>query len=216
MNAVIGVVGGSGGVGASTFAAGLARTASAAMIVDLDVAGGGIDVLLGIEAVSGARWSDVSVDGGQLDPDALSQGVPQWAGCGVLAADVRELSSELVMPILEAARHRGAVVLDLPRIYCAEGAAGLLHCDLVVVLVRADVVGVAAAHAVVSMLPEVPAGVVVRRGVIDPSEAAGLVGLPLLGRLPQSVAPVGGGRVPRSVLSVADAVVAGVGARRAA
>jgi len=69
---VLGVVGGSGGVGASTFAAVLAAVTGRAMLVDLDVVGGGIDVLLGIEDVAGARWSGLRVGGGRLDPALLA------------------------------------------------------------------------------------------------------------------------------------------------
>ena len=52
MAQVIGVVGGSGGVGASTFAAVLAAAAGSAqsVLVDLDVCGGGVDVAARIEA----------------------------------------------------------------------------------------------------------------------------------------------------------------------
>ena len=68
---VIGVVGGCGGAGASTFACVLAATAATgwpAVLVDLDPVAGGIDVLLGIEAVPGARWSGLRLGGGRLDP----------------------------------------------------------------------------------------------------------------------------------------------------
>ena len=51
---MIGVVGGSGGVGASVFAAVLAATAAVlggrALLIDLDVTGGGVDVTLGLES----------------------------------------------------------------------------------------------------------------------------------------------------------------------
>src|SRR5690349_916184 len=65
MGLVLGVVGGSGGVGASSFAAVLAATAGRSLLVDLDVAGGGLDVVLGIEAEAGARWSGLHLAGGR-------------------------------------------------------------------------------------------------------------------------------------------------------
>lgn len=60
MGRLIAVLGGSGGVGASTLAAALAwRVASAGSsvaLVDIDRLGGGIDLLLGAEQVPGWRW----------------------------------------------------------------------------------------------------------------------------------------------------------------
>src|SRR4051812_19306479 len=84
---VLGVVGGSGGVGASAFAAVLAAVAGESLLVDVDAAGGGVDVLLGIEAVDGARWSDLHLAGGRLDASVLLAGLPRWGPCAVLAAD---------------------------------------------------------------------------------------------------------------------------------
>ena len=110
---VLGVVGGSGGAGSSTFAAVLARTAPSAMLIDLDLVGGGLDVLLGIEATPGARWSGVQLDGGRLDPELLERGLPRWCGVPVLAVDSGVLPP--IGAVLAAARERGTVVLDLPR-----------------------------------------------------------------------------------------------------
>jgi secretion/DNA translocation related CpaE-like protein len=215
MGEVVGVIGGSGGVGASSFAAALAVVAGESVLIDLDVASGGVDVLLGIERSPGARWSGLRLAGGRLDPDALLAGLPRWGGCAVLAADVPELDPEAVLQAVEVASSAAPVVLDLPRGTCPERAAALLHCQLVVIVARADVSGLVAAHAVASALPELPAGVVVRRGEVASPEAAALVGVPLLGELPS-----GGGRfgldparLPRAVQGVAAGVLDGVGVR---
>lgn len=215
--AVLGVVGGSGGVGASSFAAVLAVVAGESVLVDLDVAGGGIDVVLGVEAAAGARWSGLRLAGGRLDPGLLLDGLPRAGPCAVLAADAATLDAEAVLQVLDAARSAASVVvLDLPRAQCPERAAAVLHCDLVVVVARADVAGLVAAHAMVSALPQIPLGVVVRRAEIDAREAADLVGVPLLGVLP----PLGSGRVvidprrpPRQLSRVAAGVLSGLHAR---
>lgn len=208
MGVVVGVVGGSGGVGASTFASVLAVAAGESVLVDLDAAGGGIDVLLGIERHPGARWSGLRLAGGRLEPQVLLGGLPRWGTCAVLAADVPTLDPEAVLQVIEVASTAAPVVLDLPRSACAERAAGLLRCDLVVVVARADVGGLVAAHAVVSALPELPIGLVVRRGEVPVAEAARLVGAPLFGVLP----PMGGSRSrePRQVPRAAERVAAGV------
>ena len=52
--AVIAVIGGRGGAGASVFATALAHSATEALLVDLDPWGGGIDLLLGAETASRA------------------------------------------------------------------------------------------------------------------------------------------------------------------
>lgn len=214
MGRVIGVVGGSGGVGASSFAAVLAAVAGDAVLVDLDVTGGGIDVLLGIESVSGARWSGLRLAGGRLAPDVFLGGLPQWGSVPVLAADVPELDPDAVGQVLDVARAAGSVVVDLPRRAGAEFAAFLPHGSLVVVVARADVDGLVGAHAIADALPRIPTGLVCRRGEVAPDDAARLVGCPLLGEL----APMSGsrqvmqpGRLPGRASRVAAGVLRGLG-----
>jgi hypothetical protein len=172
-------------VGASSFAAVLAGVAGGALLVDLDVTGGGVDVTLGIESVAGARWSGLQVAGGRLDPAALLDGLPRWGAVPVLAADVAELAPDAVRQVLAVGRQAGPVVLDLSRGGGPERSAALDECSLVVVLARGDVDGLVAAHAVVDALPApLPCGLVCRRGEVRPIDAARLVGRPLLGELP--------------------------------
>jgi MinD-like ATPase involved in chromosome partitioning or flagellar assembly len=214
MDSVIGVVGGSGGVGASSFAAVVAAVAGGALLVDLDVAGGGIDVTLGIESVPGARWSGLRLAGGRLDPAALIGGLPQWGSVPVLAADVAELDPDAVLQVLDVARPAGPVVLDLPRRICPERAAALLHCRLVVVVARADVDGLVAAHALVEGLPELPSGLVCRRGEVAGADAARLVGAPLLGELPalaRNRLVLNAHRLPSAAARVAAGMLRGLG-----
>jgi secretion/DNA translocation related CpaE-like protein len=64
------VVGGSGGVGASTLAAGLAFVAARAsqrtMLIDADTRSGGLDLLLGAERTAGWRWPRLATARGHL------------------------------------------------------------------------------------------------------------------------------------------------------
>lgn len=218
MASVLGVLGGSGGVGASSFAAVLAATAGRSVLVDLDVAGGGLDVLLGCETAPGARWSGLRLAGGHLDPAELLAGLPQWADVAVLAADAGRLDAGAVRQVLGAASSVAPVVVDLPRTDCAERAAALFACELVVVVVRGDTAGVVAAYAAVSALPELPVGLVVRRGAIGGREAAELIGRPLLGELPSLGAAgfpgVDAGRLPRSHTRVAAGILRGLATPR--
>lgn len=181
---MVGVVAGSGGAGASSFAAVLAATAPGAVLVDLDDTGGGIDVLLGVEGEPGARWSQLRVAGGELDAEVLARGLPRWGPVPVLAADVPP-PSDAVRAVLRAASAAGPAVLDLPR---GDGPArrqALARCRVVIVVAVASVRGLAAARAVVAGLGPVRCGLVLRRGAVRPAEATRLVGVPLLGQLPR-------------------------------
>jgi hypothetical protein len=214
MNAVIGVIGCSGGVGASTLAAVLACVAQPSVLVDLDAAAGGIDVLLDAIDVPGARWSGVRVDGGRLDPHTLRGGLPAWGGCRVLAADAGPPDAEAVLQVLDAAVALGPVVLDLPRAACPERAAAFVRCDLVLLVARGDIQGVTAAHAVATDVP-VPCGLVVRRGELAAEKAALAAALPLLGALPPLRAASGAldpDRLPRASVRVARGVLDGLAA----
>jgi hypothetical protein len=213
MGSVIGVVGGSGGVGASSFAAVLAAVAGPAVLVDLDGAGGGLDVLLGIEAVGGARWSGLHLAGGRLDPGDLVGGLPGWGPVVVLAADVVVDDPGAVVQVLGAAAAAGPVVVDLPRADTAARAAALLMCELAVVLARADVGGLVAAHLVAAGLSDRPRGVVLRRGEVAGPRAAEVVGCPLLGTLPplgRARPPLDPWRPPRAAARVATGILRGV------
>jgi len=212
---VLGVVGGSGGVGASTFAAVLAAAAGRAMLVDLDVVGGGIDVLLGIEDIPGARWSGLRVGGGRLDPGLLADGLPHWGLLPVLAADAAPASAEAVRQVLDAAAVLGPVIVDLGRGSTAQRAAAVARCALVVLLAVAEVRGLIAARAVVAGLSGAPTGLVLRRGSVSPDDAAALTDTPLIGVVPslatsRTDSTIDARRPPRAWARAAAGVLDGV------
>lgn len=205
----IGVVGGSGGVGASTFAAVLAWAAGSGILVDLDPVGGGLDVLLGIEHEPGARWSGLRLDGGRLDPELLADGLPRWAGVPVLAVDLPPPDGP--EPVLAAASGKGVAVIDLPRASSPSRDAAAAGCEFVVMVVEARVRCLAAARAVLASLPDVPVGVLVRRGDVPSGDVAAVVGVNLLGAVPAMARGIDltGGRVPRALARVAAGVLDG-------
>ena len=208
MHSLFGVVGGSGGVGASTFCAALAAHAGG-VLVDLDAEGGGVDVLLGVEDVTGARWSAVQVAGGHIDPAQLRDGLPRWDAVPVLVAD-RAPDARAVGAVLDAARLLGPVAVDLGRSPTAARRIAVEACALIVVLVAADLPGVAAARTVTSALDAAQVALVVRRGCIDPDEAGELVGAPVVGVLPavrrRSTSPLHARRLPGALAAVAAGV----------
>lgn len=209
---ILGVVGGCGGVGASTFASVLAAMAALggrSVLVDLDHVAGGVDVLLGIESVPGARWSGLRLGGGRLHPEALVDGLPRWGGVAVLSAD-RPPDAAGAAQTLDVACRAGPVVVDLGRWDCPARALALQRCSLVVLVSGADVRAVTGACGVRRGLGDATAGLVVvrdRSALAVPAQVASLVGAPLIGSVPslgrRGDAPLAAGSLPRSWMRVA-------------
>jgi hypothetical protein len=182
-------------------------------LVDLDIVGGGLDVLLGIEDARGARWSGLRLDGGRLDPQALLDGLPRWRSVPVLAADADEPAPPATLQVIDTAARLGTVIADLPRARSPLRDAVLERCDLCVVVARCAVREIAAARAVLRSLPDVATGLVLRRDELSAAEAAALIGLPLLGELPPlEHVPPPARRPSRAATRVAGGVLDGLAA----
>ena len=194
---LLAVIGGSGGVGSSTWAAGLATVAARqgrrAALVDVDEQGGGVDLLLGAEAAEGWRWPRFAGARGFLG-DLRGQ-LPLSDGVDVLSM-AREpgpapvLGAEQVRAVLlSMTRTHDLVVADLPRALTPACREALRLADDVLVVVRADLRGIAAARALVQELA--PAcgllDLLVREGrsrAVDPAAVSEALGLPCRGRVP--------------------------------
>ncbi|GLY14189.1 septum formation initiator [Kineosporia sp. NBRC 101677] len=192
----VGVIGGCGGAGASVLAAALARTAAItgpALLIEMDQAGGGADLLLGAEDEPGLRWPDLGSARGRLLPGSLSGSLPLIDGLHVLAAvrsgPVTELSAPAVGAVLEAARAEfGTVVLDLPRHLDEATSAAVRALGCCLVLVPAAVRAVASAQRLTAGLRPLVGDL---RAVVRGPTAAGLgpsgicaaLGLPSAGLL---------------------------------
>lgn len=244
---VVVVVGAGGGVGASTLAAliaqrraGSSRTRQGSpgsvVLVDLDQARGGVEVLLGIEAERGARWSDVAHVRGTLGPGDLDGVLPRWRGVDVLSAGrgTRADAQAVAAVSVALVERYDTVVVDVPAhvlladVGGADGPASLLlgaRTDLLLVAGQ-DVRGVANALAVRPALDGGPSRLVLRRrrgARVAPLEAAHLLDLALLAMLPadrrvadateRGLGPVVGRWSPmaRAVGRVADGLCGGSG-----
>jgi secretion/DNA translocation related CpaE-like protein len=187
----IGVIGGSGGVGATVFAAVLARLASVTgptLLLDADPLGAGIDRVLGLESAEGIRWDAMAQMTGRLSSRSLREALPRAGLLSVLSWPVDR--SPPVQPfamreVLSAGR-RGftAVVVDLPRHLDAVVEETVARCDHLVVLSTVTVPGVASASRLARRLPEcgarrhlVTRG---RSGGVRPETVSRLLGIPLL------------------------------------
>jgi secretion/DNA translocation related CpaE-like protein len=188
------VVGGSGGVGASTLAAGLAFVAARTkrtMLIDADSVSGGLDLLLGAERMPGWRWPRLATARGHLG-DLTSQ-LPSVDGIDVLSMGRSESppgwalqAEQLKAVLLSAMRSHEIAVVDLSRTLGVAGAEALRRAELAVLVVRDDIRGIAAGREVVRQVRGECGrlGIVVRHGrtrLLEPNLVAGAVGFPLLG-----------------------------------
>lgn len=180
---VIGVIGGSGGAGCSTFAAALATvsaTSGPTLLVDCDPHGAGLDRVLGLELIEGVRWDALERTSGRMSGRALRLSVPRRGDLGVLtwhSTSGASLQPFAIRDVLAAAgRGHATVVLDLPR-----GGGSLVdelvaRVDDVVLVVVPTVVGVASAARVASRLPRDRLRAVVRGAGAGADQVAALTG----------------------------------------
>ncbi len=125
---VVRVRGASGGLGSSTLAAGLARALAVtrpAVLIDLDLGGGGLDVTCGLEHLDGLRWGDLCDVRGPVDPGRLLDGLPGPLDCKVLSAGIARLGPRRTPGLPDAqgvrdvvgslARAGRLLVIDQPR-----------------------------------------------------------------------------------------------------
>jgi secretion/DNA translocation related CpaE-like protein len=188
----VAVIGGSGGAGASTFAAALAMTASQprapGLLMDLDPLGGGLERLVGLDHADGVGWDSLLGSSGRFGSRSLRSALPQADGLSVLGFGARSrarLDAQAVRETLAAAqRGHETVVVDLPRYVDGAAQEVLTRVDHVLVVTGLGLTEVAACGRTVAALTEAGArGHLVARtkGVaVDPADVAGLLGVPLL------------------------------------
>ena len=185
---LVGVIGGSGGAGATTFACALGQVAARdgpSVVVDTDPFGPGVDRVLGLDGAPGVHWDDLGLTSGRLGARAFREALPHRDGLGVLtwsAGSTAALSPTTVREALSAAaRGHDVVVVDLPR-----GADLARRGDGAALRPRgarrpATVSSVAATARLVGRLPaHGRVGLVTRGSGIDPDELAAVTGAPLL------------------------------------
>jgi secretion/DNA translocation related CpaE-like protein len=188
----IGVLGGSGGSGATTFACALGQVAARSgptVVLDADPLGPGTDRVLGLELVDGVRWEGLGHTTGRLSARALRESLPRRDGVAALSWTAgfqpRGLQAFVAREALSAARRgHDAVVVDLPRAPDPLVDELVSRCDHVLVTVVTTVAGVAAAMRICGRF-EGPGrlGLVVRGAAMDDESLRRLVGVPVLVRM---------------------------------
>ena len=185
---VIGVTGGSGGAGATTFACALGQLAARrgrAVVVDADPHGPGVDRVLGLEDRDGVRWDGLCHTTGRLSARSLREALPRREDLAALtwhAGAPGTLQAFAVREVLSAAqRGHDFVVVDLPRSGDPLVDELAARCDRLLVVVVPTVAGVASAVRICARHPD-PGRVrlVVRGSGIDPQAIARATRVPVL------------------------------------
>ncbi len=188
---VIGVVGGSGGAGATTFACALAQTASGsgdAVVIDCDPLGPGADRVLGLESQAGFRWDALCQTTGRLSARSLREALPRRGALGALswyAGTSGSLQAFAVREALSAARRgHDVVVVDLPRSTEALVEEIASRCDLLLVVVVPSVAGVASATRLCARFPDHPGlRLLVRGAGLEPREVSRVTGVGVVAQM---------------------------------
>ncbi|MBG6189420.1 secretion/DNA translocation related CpaE-like protein [Arthrobacter sp. CAN_A212] len=195
---LLGVLGSTGGAGASSLSCWLslaaARSGRSTLLLDGDPGGGGLDLALGAGRGPRVRWEDLGEVSGTLNPDQLVGALPTVSGVSVLsmsgagAAESDILASPAAPSVVDAVRTAFTLtVVDLPSGWPAGGPL-LQVCDAVVLLVPGRARSIAAARSLAHQTQHLPGSVVARGPLVsglDPHRVAELTGLPLGGYLPQ-------------------------------
>jgi len=185
---VIGVMGGSGGAGATTFACALGQLAARrgrAVVIDADPLGPGIDRVLGLEDRDGVRWDGLGHTTGRLSARSLREALPRREDLAALtwrAGPPGSLQAFAVREVLSAAqRGHDFVVVDLPRSSDALVEELAARCDRLLVVVVPTVAGVASAVRICGRHPD-PGRVrlVVRGGGVESPAIARATRVPVL------------------------------------
>lgn len=187
---VVAVVGARGGAGASTLAALVAARSSrrtATVLVDLDEAAGGIDVLVGLEEEPGARWPDLALARGEVDGHDVVALLPRWERVAVLSADRTRpgpVDPDAAADVVAAmALVSGLVVVDVGRAAALAGHRVLGLCSRVALVASRDLRSVAGALTLREAMGAADVGLVVRGpapGGLGADEVAEATGLPLV------------------------------------
>lgn len=179
---------------AINLAAGLA-TDSEVLLLDLDPAGGDVAAYLGLDTRRGL-YPLLRMDSGLPDAPALLAEAEEREGvravCGFLEPSALSASVDLLARTVEDADRERTVVCDLGRV-TAESARVAARADLVLLVVRPDVVSVLGAERALRRLESEGvarqriAAVVScseRRRPADLAEVAGALGLDVIGSTP--------------------------------
>ncbi len=186
--ATIGVIGGSGGAGATTFACALGQMAGrtgSSVVIDTDPLGPGVDRVLGLEGEFGVRWDALQQTTGRLSASTLREALPRRDGVGALGWSPGPQGSLQAFAMREAlsAAQRGhdVVLIDLARHSDPLIEEVASRCDRVLVMVVPTLPGLAsAARLCARLVKATQLQVVVRGHGIELLEVSEVTEVPVL------------------------------------
>lgn len=194
--AVVGIVGGRGGAGATTAAIWLAHAAAnhgvATLLVDGDPWGGGVELAVSDQNLPGLRWPDFAATRGSIDPGRFRDSLPTAGGFTFLSwpgnrEPFETPDAAAISAVLDAAR-RGfeLTVIDIARTSEALQAFAW-DCDRILLLTTTQLKSAVATARVLSEVPPTDTGLLVRANGSDPTDprvVADALGLALAGVVP--------------------------------
>ena len=153
---VMAFIPGSGGSGASTAAVNVGMRAvsrgTSAVVIDADSLGGGLDLILGAEEMSGTRWGSINPGEGRIAASTLASALPVSGGLAFLSHTRREPHQpqpDMLAAVIDAARRTfDLVVVDLPHSISTETELVVSLAKLTAITVRNHVRSVAAGASV--------------------------------------------------------------------
>lgn len=146
MGFVVTVTGSVGGIGTSTMAHAMAlQLGPGSLLVDAQTDGLPLDVLVGAEAATGARWSQVHIRSAALSAADVAAALPEHHGLRILSADATTVADAAAIGYLvEVVRATDAhAVIDVPGRHPGRQA---LHPDLDLMLITPTLQGIVAAQ----------------------------------------------------------------------
>jgi secretion/DNA translocation related CpaE-like protein len=190
---LVSVVGGVGGAGASTLAAALALAGAdrglQSLLLDADPLGGGLELVLGTEAVDGLRWHDLGDADGPVAAESLAEVLPRRDGLATLSwgrDGPDEVPAALGGVLAAAVRGFDLVVADVPRHLEPAGAELVARSVLTVVVVPEEVRAVGSTRRVLERLEPHTSSVAVvsaaRSGGLGRQAVAEGLGRPVVAR----------------------------------
>jgi secretion/DNA translocation related CpaE-like protein len=189
----VGVIGGSGGAGASTFACALGQVAARtgpAVVIDADPLGPGADRVLGLDDHDGIRWDALCQTTGRFSGRSLREALPRRERLGVLtwhAGPQGSLQAFAVRNAVTAAqRGHETVVIDLPRVVDPLVEELVARCDRVFVVTVPTVAGIASACRLSARFRDArPLRLVLRGGErVDAAAVTRLTTIPVAAQMP--------------------------------
>ncbi len=186
---VVGVIGGTGGAGASLLASAMARVSSwtqPTLLIDADHLGAGSDRLLGLESSEGARWDSLVSVQGRLSGWSMRDSLLNDGGLSLMCfpqmGSVR-LTPDAIRRVIDAgSRGFDMVVIDLPRHLDPVCEEAIARCHEMVVVTTTTLAAVASVSRLIQRLPfrhSVPRLITRGNGLVAPPEIAQTLNIPL-------------------------------------